>query len=263
MNFSQGHSGTKVQFVNRACFPKENTPENSHKNGRNSWAFRFGPFFGLVCRGDSWFLQIQIQMQIWNFPNSFFVLYWCSSACGVLMTTIIQIPDFMVKIHILAVVLLSGPSLAFWGVIIWAKFAFYKTLFDKHTIKIGVSAPWFFFFWLKKLRAQIWGVIIWAKLAILSCSQLGPDNNTYLAQIITPQNGIFAFKNVLKYQVFNFVFEHQPELAKKMGKKNDNFSHFAKHRFIKNRFVATPLLTKKLCFSTLIFQRRKDVEQKA
>ena len=25
-----------------------------HKNGRDSWTFRFGPFFGLVCRGDSW-----------------------------------------------------------------------------------------------------------------------------------------------------------------------------------------------------------------
>ena len=27
MNFSRGHSGTKVQFVNRACFPEEKTPE--------------------------------------------------------------------------------------------------------------------------------------------------------------------------------------------------------------------------------------------
>ena len=37
----------------------------------------------------------------------------------------------------------------------------------------------------------------------LSCIQLGPNNNTYLAQIITPQYGLFfqmfAFKNVLKY----------------------------------------------------------------
>ena len=29
-----------------------------HKNVRNSWTFRFGPFFGLVCRGDSW-LQLR------------------------------------------------------------------------------------------------------------------------------------------------------------------------------------------------------------
>ena len=52
MNFSQGHSGTKVRYVNRACFPKEKTPEFTKK-----WAkfmnFCFGPFFGLVCRGDS------------------------------------------------------------------------------------------------------------------------------------------------------------------------------------------------------------------
>ena len=30
MNFSQGHSVTKVQFVNRACFPKKK-PQNSQK----------------------------------------------------------------------------------------------------------------------------------------------------------------------------------------------------------------------------------------
>ena len=35
--------------VNRACFPTR-----IHKNGRNSWTSRFAPFFGLVCRGDSW-----------------------------------------------------------------------------------------------------------------------------------------------------------------------------------------------------------------
>ena len=31
MNFSQGHSGTKAQFVNRACFPKEKTTEFTKK----------------------------------------------------------------------------------------------------------------------------------------------------------------------------------------------------------------------------------------
>ena len=40
--------------VNRACFPKEK--HQNHENGRNSWTYRFGPFFGLVCRGDSWLL---------------------------------------------------------------------------------------------------------------------------------------------------------------------------------------------------------------
>ena len=51
MNFSQVHSGTKVRDVNRACFPKEQT--RIHKKGRNSRTFRFGPFFGLVCRGET------------------------------------------------------------------------------------------------------------------------------------------------------------------------------------------------------------------
>ena len=32
MNFSQGHSGTKVRYVNRACFPKEGH-QNSQKMG--------------------------------------------------------------------------------------------------------------------------------------------------------------------------------------------------------------------------------------
>ena len=76
-----------------------------------------------------------------------------------------------IYIYIYAVVLLSGPSLAFWGVIIWAKFAFYKTLFVKNTIKIGVSA---LFFWKKNWRAQIWGVIIWAKLVIFKMQSTWP-----------------------------------------------------------------------------------------
>ena len=32
MNFSQGHSGTQVRYVNRACFPKEKH-QNSQKMG--------------------------------------------------------------------------------------------------------------------------------------------------------------------------------------------------------------------------------------
>ena len=36
-----------------------------HKNGRNSWTFRFGPFFGLVCWGDSWFLSLS-WMFLWS-----------------------------------------------------------------------------------------------------------------------------------------------------------------------------------------------------
>ena len=47
-------------------------------------------------------------------------------------------------------------------------------------------------------------------------------------------------------------------------KKNDNFSHFAKHRFIKkNRYVATPLFLKKCVFLNLhSLKPNTDVEQK-
>ena len=50
MNFSQGHSGTKVRYANRACFPK-GKHQNSHKNMGTKFmkTSRFGPFFGLVC----------------------------------------------------------------------------------------------------------------------------------------------------------------------------------------------------------------------
>ena len=101
----------------------------------------------------------------------------------------------------IAVVLLSGPSLAFWGVIIWAKFVFFtKTLFVKKHYKFrGFST-----FFLKNNCARQFEVLLSGpSWPFLSCSQLGPDNNTYLAQIITPQNAFcfvfFVLKNVLKY----------------------------------------------------------------
>ena len=42
-------------------FLRKNT--TIHRNGRNSWTFRFGPFFGLVCRGDSWFMG---NVELWE-----------------------------------------------------------------------------------------------------------------------------------------------------------------------------------------------------
>ena len=50
MNFSQGHFGTKVQCES-CLFSKGKTPEFT-KMGK-FMNFRFAPFFGLVCRGDS------------------------------------------------------------------------------------------------------------------------------------------------------------------------------------------------------------------
>ena len=86
-------------------------------------------------------------------------------------------------------VLLSGPSLLFT-----------KHCLPKNTIQIGVSALSV----LKKNCVRKLEVLLSGpSWPFLSCSQLGPDNNTYLAQIITPQNGfffqMFAFENVLNY----------------------------------------------------------------
>ena len=87
-------------------------------------------------------------------------------------------------------VLLSGPSLLFT-----------KHCLSKNTIKIGVSALFVFF---EKNCARKFEVLLSGpSWSCLRCSQLGPNNNTYLAQIITPQNAFFvqffAFKNLLKY----------------------------------------------------------------
>ena len=61
-------------------------------------------------------------------------------------------------------------------------------------------------------------------------------------------------------------FEHQPKFGKKRGKKkNDNFSHFAKHRFIKKpRFVAICFFCFFFCaFQFVLFETKNiDVEQK-
>ena len=162
------------------------------------------------------------------------------------------LPTAYIYIYMHAVVLLSGPSLAFWGVIIWAKFAFYETLFIKNTIKIGVSA-----LFLKKNCARKFEVLLSGpSWSFLRCSQLGPDNNTYLAQIITPQNAFlfFCFYNFAETPIFIVFFEHQPKFGQKRGKKNDNFWQFAKHRFIKEPVVLQPpFWPKNLCFSTLFF----------
>ena len=125
------------------------------------------------------------------------------------------------------------------GVIIWAKFGlltcYYlgQVAFHQNTVcqtkhyKNRFSA----LFW-KKLCAQSWGVIIWAK-------------------------GIFALKRCAEIPIFIVFFEHQPKLAKKMGKKTITFHILQNIGSKKNRFVATPLLTQNWCFSTLIFWNQK------
>ena len=46
MNFPQGRSGTKVQFVNRACFPKD-----KHQNSQKGAKFTNFSFWPFLCQG--------------------------------------------------------------------------------------------------------------------------------------------------------------------------------------------------------------------
>ena len=151
--------------------------------------------------------------------------------------------------------LLSGLSLAFWGDIIWAKSVFYKTLFVKtKTIK------WRFqHFCYEKHCARILEVLLSGpSWPFLSCGHLGRDNSTYLAQIITPQNGIFVFL-VCWNTYFQSVFLTSTKIGPQMGKTNDNFSHFAKHRFIKKPFCCNPPFDQKLVFFNFDFLKPKTL----
>ena len=147
--------------------------------------------------------------------------------------------------------LLSGPSLFFS-----------KHRLPKNTIKIGVSAH---FFWKQNCAQKIWKLLSGPSWRFLRCSQLGPDNNFQLG----PDNNfqkchffvIFCFEKCAKMPSFIVFFEKQPKKCKKKcQKKNDNFSHFAKHRFIKKktRFVATPFFLKK-CVFQLVFLKPKTM----
>ena len=97
------------------------------------------------------------------------------------------------------------------GVIIWAKFGLLRcyylgqvcflqnTVCQKHYKNRGLST----FFLQKKCARKFEVLLSGPSWSFLRCNQLGPNNNTYLAQIITPQNAFFfvffAFKKLLKY----------------------------------------------------------------
>ena len=72
-----------------------------------------------------------------------------------------------IYIYIYVVGLLSGPSLACWGVIIWSKFVFFYIVCQKHYKIGGGGGSAHLFFEQKKLRTKITGVIIWSKFAFL------------------------------------------------------------------------------------------------
>ena len=80
-----------------------------------------------------------------------------------------------------------------------AKFVFcFNMFFTKHYEKYGIQHI------LQKKSQKVQGLLSGPSWPFVCCNKLGPDNNPYLAQIITPQNGIvclFRIKNVLKYLI--------------------------------------------------------------
>ena len=105
--------------------------------------------------------------------------------------------------------LLSGPSLFFL-----------KHRLPKNTIKIGVSA---LFFWKKNCAQKFWKLLSGPSWRFLRRSQLGPDNNFQLG----PDNNfqkchffvIFCFEKCAKMPIFIVFFEKQPKNAKKNAQK--------------------------------------------
>ena len=61
---------------------------------------------------------------------------------------------------------------------------------------------------------------------------------------------------------FIVFYENNEQLATTNAKKNDNFSHFAKHRLIKKNVMLQPPLDPKLVFLNFSFKKDIDVEQK-
>ena len=117
------------------------------------------------------------------------------------------------------------------------------------------------------MRAKNWRLLSGQSWLFLCCNKLGPDNNPYLAQIITLQRGhffFFLFCACAEIPILLCFLNINQTLPRK-GPQNDSFSDFTEHRLLKRpHFVATPLLTKTWCRSTCVFFETNniDVEQK-
>ena len=121
--------------------------------------------------------------------------------------------------------LLSGPSLAISGVIIWAKFVFYHCL-SRNTLK------WCFgtFCWIVRVARKSFRGYYLGQVPFLCCNKHGRENNPYLAQIIVPQNGIlfalFCTKEGAEIPILAVFFEHQPKFAQSWAPHNNTFLYF-------------------------------------
>ena len=135
-----------------------------------------------------------------------------------------------IYIYIYAVGVVVWAKFGLSGVIIWSKFGFFcqntgfSTSFEKcaQNIQVLLSGPsWPF----------------------LRSTKLGPDNNTYLDQIITPQYVFvcaFFAKNVLKYLFLQCFLNINQNLAKNGQTKRNLFTFCKTHVIQKNILLQPP-----------------------
>ena len=117
------------------------------------------------------------------------------------------------------------------GFIIWSKFGLLEELLSGPSllkqrtlfVKKNTENRGFKTFWFTKSCAQKKeGLLSGPSWPFLEKAKLGPDNNPYLDQIVTLQNGIFCFQNVLRC-LFWQCFLHQPNVAQKWPNKTITF----------------------------------------
>ena len=66
------------------------TPEFTQKWAKFIWTFRFGPFFGLVCRGDSWSFRSFLLRTNCSTPREFLCLDLCWVNCEMFHSTTVN-----------------------------------------------------------------------------------------------------------------------------------------------------------------------------
>ena len=107
-------------------------------------------------------------------------------------------------------------------VIVWAKFRGFRELLSGPSFFERCLCRGFSTFFERKYAQKFEGLLSGPSWPFLSCNKLGPDNNPYLAQIITLQHGHCFFLLLLKMRwntYFIVFFEHQPKFGQKRGKK--------------------------------------------
>ena len=152
-------------------------------------------------------------------------------------------------IYIYAVELLSEPRLASWGVIIWAKFVFTKMYQN------AIKYIYIYIFRHIKKEVHLQGLVSWPTWSFLCCNKLGPDNNPYLAQIITSHD-VFLSEDVLKNPSPTVLFEHQNKFARNWAKKTMIF-HIFKARVINKNVLLQPPISPTMCLLSWHFLKTK------